>query len=127
MPWYLINPNNYKPVAYVNGVDAVIDPFVASEIEPCLMAYGIGLLMIEKEVERGGMRIEGYQVKIVGPSVDEGKIIRAIEVCVAISFGIRLEKEEIEKIYEVVGTKEKEDEEKINKEVDEDVVEFEKA
>jgi len=79
----------------------VIDGKRAPLIEPCLMAYGISVNFGREEEVVYQTRLEGYGLN-VGSDMDEGRIVEAIAICVALLSATRPEIEKLdEKLYEL--------------------------
>lgn len=126
MPWFLLI--NDKPIAYVSKQKVLIDPNVASDIEACLMAFGLQVNMgIDEEIVREGRKVTGYPLKITRTDIEEGYLTKAIEICVALQLAFRVEKEELEKLYEVTEIKRNREDEQIEDTEGESSVELEEA
>lgn len=99
MPWVL---SAASPLAYIEGRRAVIERKVGAVIEPCLLAYGIGVNMgREDDVDVRGRTISGYGLDIYRVDADEGYIVRAIEMCLAFSIGVKPSKERVEPVLKI--------------------------
>ena len=111
-------------VAYVdmNNNKTVIDRKRASLIESCLMAFGIAVNMGVDESISYPRKLDGFPVKVLNPDMDEGRIVKAIELCIGFNSGTRPTIEPIEgKLYEVMPTNIKQEGS------DEEEIEFETA